>query len=139
MSYNVLIVDDSATMRTLIRKVLTMSGFDIGECFEGTNGREALDIVAREWVDLILSDLHMPEMGGLALVEALKQNPLWHTIPVVLITTETREPVLLPLLKHGIKGYISKPFRPEEIRQTLTGILEETCAPADAAIEGCDF
>ncbi len=139
MSYNVLIVDDSATMRALIRKVLIMSGFDIGECFEGANGREALDIVEQEWIDLVLSDLHMPVMGGLALVNALKRNSLWGTIPVVLITTETREQVLLPLLKQGIKGYIRKPFRPEEIRQTLTGILEEPRAPHDPAIEGCDF
>jgi two-component system, chemotaxis family, chemotaxis protein CheY len=139
MSYNVLIVDDSSTMRTLIRKVLNMSGFDVGECFEGANGREALDIVEREWIDLILSDLHMPVMGGSALVAALHDHPLWRTIPVVLVTTETREALLLPLLKQGVKGYISKPFRPEEIRQTLTGILEESRATDDPATEGCDF
>ena len=99
MAYNVLIVDDSATMRALVRKVLKISGLDLGECFEGANGRGSLGNFKKNWVDLVLSDLHMPEMDGAALVKALRQNNLWQTIPVVLITTEGRQESWRPFSK----------------------------------------
>ncbi len=138
MAYNVLIVDDSATMRALLRKILTISGFDVGSYYEGANGREALDILEQNWVDIILSDLHMPEMDGAALVQALQKHQLWRNIPVVLITTEGR-PEVISFLKHGIQGYIKKPFKPETIRAKLSEILGEASKPHVAELEGCDF
>ncbi len=139
MAYNVLIVDDSATMRALVRKVLNISGLDLGECFEGANGREALEILEHHWIDLILSDLHMPEMDGAALVKALRKHQLWQTIPVVLITTEGRQEVLAPFFQCGIQGYIRKPFRPEDIKEKLQTILGEAWVPHVRELEGCDF
>ncbi len=139
MAYNVLIVDDSATMRALIRKVLMISGFDIGECYECGNGREALDILENSWVDIILSDIHMPEMDGVAMVKELKKHQMWRHIPVVLITTEARPDVIQPFLNLGVQDYIQKPFRPETIRQKLTGILGEARTTDASEIESCDF
>ena len=139
MAYNVLIVDDSATMRALIRKVLVISGFDIGEYYEGANGHEALGILEHNWVDIILSDIHMPGMDGAALVEALKDHKLWRNIPVVLITTESRPEVITPFLNLGVQDYIQKPFRPETIRNKLTGILGEAQTPDVIESESCDF
>lgn len=139
MAYNVLIVDDSATMRTLVRKVLNISGLELGECFEGANGREALEILEQNWVDLVLSDLHMPEMDGKAFVKALRQNHMWQTIPVVLITTEGRQEVLAPFFEYGIQGYIRKPFQPEDIKEKLQNILGEAWMPHARELEGCDF
>ena len=139
MAYNVLIVDDSTTMRALIRKVLHMSGFNIGEYHEGGNGQEALAILQGHWIDVILTDLHMPEMSGPELVAALKNNPFLQGIPVVLITTEARPEVLGPLVDQGISGYIKKPFHPEEIKQKLKLIMGEAGGPDDRTLEGCDF
>jgi len=139
MAYNVLIVDDSATMRALIRKVLVISGFDIGEYFEGANGKEALGILEKNWVDIILSDLHMPEMDGAALVEVLKKHQLWRNIPIVLITTESRPEVIKVFLNLGVQDYIKKPFHPETIRKKLTGILGEAQTPDASGTETCDF
>ncbi len=139
MAYNVLIVDDSATMRALVRKVLTISGLELGICFEGANGREALEILKQNWVDLVLSDLHMPEMDGAALVKALRQNQLWQSIPVVLITTEGRREVLEVFFQQGVQGYIHKPFRPEDIKEKLQDILGEAWVPHARELEGCDF
>jgi two-component system, chemotaxis family, chemotaxis protein CheY len=139
MAYNVLIVDDSATMRALIRKVLAISGFEVGGCFEGANGREALEILRDNWVDLILSDLHMPEMDGAAFLKVLRDHKLWRSIPVVLITTESRQDVLNPILEQGVQGYINKPFRPETVRQHLVNILGEAAAPNVRELEGCNF
>jgi two-component system chemotaxis response regulator CheY len=139
MAYNVLIVDDSATMRALIRKVLTISGFDIGTFFEGANGREALNILEANWADIILCDLHMPEMDGAAFLQILRTHNLWRSIPVVLITTESRQDVLNPLLQKWAQGYIKKPFRPETIRKYLVNILGEAAGPDARELEGCDF
>jgi two-component system chemotaxis response regulator CheY len=139
MAYNVLIVDDSATMRALIRKVLVISGFDVGEYFEGGNGREALDILEHNWVDIILSDLHMPEMDGAGLVQELKKHEMWRHIPVVLITTEARPEVISPFMNLGVQDYIQKPFRPETIRQKLAGLLGEGRKTDASEIESCDF
>ena len=63
MPYNILIVDDSGSMRKVIKKVLRLSGFKMGDCLEAGNGREALDVLEDNWVDLILSDIHMPGDG----------------------------------------------------------------------------
>ena len=139
MAYNVLIVDDSATMRALIRKVLVISGFDIGEYYEGANGQEALGVLEHNWVDVILSDINMPGMDGTVLVKTLKDHKLWRNIPVVLITTESRPEVINPFLNLGVQDYIQKPFRPETIRKKLTGILGEAHKPDASETESCDF
>ncbi|MBM4341459.1 MAG: response regulator [Deltaproteobacteria bacterium] len=126
MAYNVLIVDDSQTMRKVIRKTVSISGFEIGDCWEAGNGREALDILHSCWVDLILADLNMPVMNGLEMLRELKKGELHRHIPVILITTEGSEKRLEEAYALGIKGYIQKPFYPETIRDVLTRIMEET-------------
>ncbi len=139
MAYNVLIVDDSSTMRALVRKILNISGLEVGECFEGANGQEALEILQHHWIDLILADLHMPIMDGFMLIKTLRQNQMWKTIPVVLITTEGRQELLAPCLREGVQGYIRKPFHPEDIRQKLQTILGEAWVPHVRELEGRDF
>jgi two-component system, chemotaxis family, chemotaxis protein CheY len=126
MAYNVLIVDDSNTMRKVILKALTLSGFSLGDCLEAENGKEALMVLDSHWVDLILTDLNMPVMNGWELVHRLKDNPTYTEIPVVLITTEGSETRLRELFELGIKDYIQKPFHPETLRDVLTRILEKS-------------
>jgi two-component system, chemotaxis family, chemotaxis protein CheY len=124
MAYNILIVDDSETMRKVILKALTLSGFDLGICLEAGNGEEALKVLNDQWIDLILTDLNMPVMNGLDLVRNLKASPSLQGIPVVLITTEGSETRLQELFELGIKDYIQKPFHPETLRDVLTRVLE---------------
>ena len=100
---------------------------------------EALGVLEHNWVDIILSDLHMPEMDGTALVQALKKHQMWRNIPVVLITTEARPEVIKPFMNLGVQDYIQKPFRPETIRRKLTGILGEAHTPDASETESCDF
>ncbi len=123
MPYNVLIVDDSKSMRQVIRKVLGLSGFMVGDCLEASNGQEALDLLEHNWVDLILSDVHKPVMDGFGLLRALRENQEWHDTPVVLITTESNEDRIQEAMSLGAKGYIRKPFRAESIRMHLNQIL----------------
>ena len=88
MAYNVLIVDDSTPMRAVIKKVIKASGFNLGHILEASNGREALELLEQEWMDLVLTDYNMPEMDGLELLDEMKKNESFMSIPVVMITTE---------------------------------------------------
>jgi two-component system, chemotaxis family, chemotaxis protein CheY len=124
MAYNILIVDDSETMRKVILKALTLSGFDLGLCLQAGNGEEALKALNDQWIDLILTDLNMPVMNGLELVRNLKASQSLQGIPVVLITTEGSETRLQELFQLGVKDYIQKPFHPETLRDVLTRVLE---------------
>jgi len=126
MAYNVLIVDDSTPMRAVIKKVVKASGFNLGDIFEASNGREALDLLEREWLDLVLTDYNMPEMNGLELLGEMKKNESFMSIPVVVITTEGSKKRVKEFLDKGAMAYIKKPFSPEEIKQKLNRIMGET-------------
>jgi two-component system chemotaxis response regulator CheY len=140
MSYNILIVDDSKTMRQVIKKALSLSGFKVGECLEAGNGREALEVLSTAWVDLILSDIHMPEMDGFGLLQALKEHETWQDLPVVMITTEANEQRLQEAMALGARGYIRKPFTPENIRSFLSQVMgDKDYGSTLDNDEGCDF
>lgn len=95
----------------------------------------------KEWVDIILTDRHMPEMNGMALMEALQGQATLSTTPVVIVTTEGREEQLDALLGLGARACIKKPFRPEEIRKTMMEVLgmDEASMEDRQDLEGCDF
>jgi len=140
MSYNVLIVDDSKSMRRVIRKTLEISGFQIGEYMEAANGREALELLEDNWIDLILSDIHMPVMDGFGFLRALKEKSANMDIPVIFITTEANEDRLNELMELGASGYIRKPFRPEAVSAFLGRIMGETDDHTMGTnSKGCDF
>ena len=128
MAYNILIVDDSQTMRKVILKAVALSGFDLGECWEAGDGREAIEILANHWVDLILTDLHMPGMNGLEMLKEIQKDEIHRQVPIVLITTEGSEKRIQEALSLGVKGYLQKPFHPEAVRDILTRIMEKADA-----------
>ena len=144
MAYNILVVDDSMSMRAIIKKVIAMSGFDVGEIAEAGNGLEALAKLDDFWADVILTDIHMPEMDGIKLLEKIKNDPVMASMPVVMITTESRDEVVSGALAMGAAGYIKKPFRPEDIKALLVEILgggeEDAVAGEDQSeSDDCDF
>ncbi len=142
MAFNVLIVDDSAPMRSVIKKTLKMSGFNLGELFEASNGIEALEVLRDNWLDLVLTDYNMPEMDGLQLIEEMKKDDLLSAIPIVVITTEGSKEKIRTFLEKGASDCIQKPFTPEVIKKRLNHILgepEDECAAIDECDEGLDF
>lgn len=141
MAFNILIVDDSASTRIVIKKILGISGIDVGQVFDAGNGREALAVLEREWVDVILTDVHMPEMDGFELLKALKDRSSASSAPVVVVTTEGREDRIGEFLSLGARACIRKPFKPEQIKKTLMQVLgTDDGAPAGPdAFDGCDF
>ena len=123
MSFNVMIVDDSGAMRSVIKKVITLSGFKMSLCMEAGNGREALERLQGNWVDVIISDINMPEMGGLELLQALSQDALYRNIPVIIVSTEGSRERIKEAFDKGAKGFIKKPFLPEDIRSVLHEVI----------------
>ncbi len=143
MSFNILVVDDSRAMRAVIKKIVTMSGFKMDKCLEAGNGREALETLADQWVDVIISDINMPEMNGLELLKCLKADDCYREIPVIMISTDGSTERMRESLVSGARGFIKKPFFPEDLRNTLyevIGVGADGRYPEDTpAADGFDF
>ncbi len=119
MAFSVLIVDDSPAMRTFVKRVLFLSGFEMSRCVEAGNGQEALETLNHERVDIILTDINMPVMNGQEfLCNIAAQKPL-RSIPVLVVSTDRTESRLREMIALGARGYVAKPFRPEELRAEL--------------------
>lgn len=128
MGYNILIVDDSKTIRAILSKTLRLTGVPISEIFEAGNGQEALECLHGRWIDLILTDLNMPVMTGIELIEAMIVDDLLKNIPVVVISTDGSTTRIEELKAKGVREYIQKPFTPEDVRaiiETLLGAIHE--------------
>lgn len=123
MSFNVLIVDDSNAMRAVIKKIIAMSGFKMDECWEAGSGKEALETLSHAWVDVIISDINMPEMNGLELVGRLKRDELYKEIPVIMVSTEGSAERMREAFVRGAQGFIKKPFLPEDLRKALYEVI----------------
>lgn len=131
MAYNILVVDDSKTIRSIIIKTLRLTALEIGEIIEAANGREALDCLENNWVDLVLSDLNMPVMSGVEMVNSMAENGLLKDIPVVVISTDGSATRIEELKEKGIREYIRKPFTPESIGKIIDKVLGVIDADTD--------
>ena len=118
-----LIVDDSLTMRSVIKKTVQMSGFEAEKYLEAGSGAEAIEVLKEQKVDLVLSDINMPQMSGIEMLKKVKADPKTASIPVVMISTEGSEERILEAVKSGASGYLKKPFQPEEIRVLMEKAL----------------
>ncbi len=123
MAYNILIVDDMSIMRQVMKMTVQISGVDLGDMFDAGNGIEALKQVREHWIDLIITDLNMPEMGGIELIENLKKDEVLGSIPIIVVSIEGRDSIVNQALELGAYTYITKPFRPEVIKNHILKAL----------------
>ena len=126
MALNILVVDDSAVMRKMIIKTMGMCGLPIGEIKQAANGREGLEELDKNWIDIVILDINMPVMNGEEMIDEMQQDPEIKDIPVVVISTEGSSTRIDRLKERGAM-FIQKPFTPEIIRDTIyevTGIGE---------------
>ncbi len=122
MGYKVLIVDDSTTMRKIVMRSLRQAGISVAEVKEAGDGVQGMEALKQGEVDLILSDVNMPNMNGLEFVEKVRQE-LGDKPPIVMITTEGGEDFIAQALSKGANGYIKKPFTPEKIQEVVGPFL----------------
>ncbi len=119
----VLIVDDSSVMRKIVERALRQAGLNLTRVIEAGNGREGLEILGRERVQLIVSDINMPNMDGLEFARQVQSQGLAQGAPVVMITTESGEEHVREALTAGAQGYIRKPFTPDQVRERVLPLL----------------
>lgn len=119
-----LIVDDSSVMRKIIERSLRQAGIELAQVLEAGNGREAMSLLSGNQVDLILSDINMPVMDGLEFVRELQTAGSAPGVPIIMITTEGSEGSVVQALTYGVKGYIRKPFTPDQVKAHVVPVLE---------------
>lgn len=119
-----LIIDDSSVMRKIVERSLRQAGLELSEVKEAGNGAEALAVLANSSVELILCDINMPVMDGLEFVQKLKSVESAKGVPVVMITTEGGESHVVQALSAGARGYIRKPFTPDQVKEHVLPLVE---------------
>ena len=124
MALNILIVDDSAVMRDIIKKTLSMTDVPIGTIYEAENGEEGLKRIEEEWIDLALVDIHMPVMTGEEMIKRLRENPETEDMAVIVVSSESDTARIELIEKEGAK-FIHKPFTPESLSSTVANMLGE--------------
>jgi two-component system chemotaxis response regulator CheY len=120
MAKKVLAVDDSLTIRQLIRMTLTRAGYEVVEAEDGAKG---LQKASAEVFDLVLSDINMPEMTGIEMLRGLRKLAQYKFTPIVLVTTESQPEKKQEGKAAGATGWIVKPFEPEQLLAVVTKVL----------------
>ena len=116
-----LILDDSSVMRKIVARALRLAGIDPLTVYEAESGTEALDLLARTPVDLIVSDIDIPSTDGL---EFLRQVQARHPgIPVVVVTTESSAAYVKEAIRAGVQAYLRKPFTADQIKDRVLPLL----------------
>lgn len=118
-----LIVDDSAVMRKIVERCLRQAGIELEKVLEAGNGAEALGVLRDNPVDLILCDINMPVMDGLEFVRQVGTVESAKGVPIVMITSEGSESHVVQSLSAGARGYIRKPFTPDQVKEHVLPVL----------------
>jgi len=118
-----LIVDDSSVMRKIVERSLRQAGVELEKVVEASNGAEALAVLNDNAVDLILCDINMPVMDGREFVKQIAGVENAKGVPVVMITTEGSESHVVQALSAGARGYIRKPFTPDQVKEHVLPLL----------------
>ena len=121
----ILIVEDSATMRTLITSVFESFDSPV-KISEASSGFEALRQLPRETYDLIVTDVNMPDINGLELVSFVKSNPAYRSIPLIIVSTERSDRDRDKGLELGANAYLVKPFEPDELKEIALDLLSHS-------------
>ena len=120
MSKTVMIVDDSASVRQVVSIALKGAGYDV---IEGSDGKDALAKLTGQKVHLIISDVNMPNMGGIDFVKALKGLPAYKFTPVIMLTTEAGEAKKSEGQSAGAKAWVVKPFQPAQMLTAVSKLI----------------
>jgi two-component system chemotaxis response regulator CheY len=120
VSKQILIVDDSASLRQVVSIALKNAGYDV---IEAEDGSRALDLLDGKKIHLVICDVNMPVMDGITFVKKVKQMPNYRFLPVIMLTTESRENRKLEGQEAGAKAWVVKPFKPEQMLEAVSKLI----------------
>lgn len=126
MAVNILVVDDSAVMRSMIKRTIINSGVEVSEIYEAANGQEGLDVLEDNWLDILFIDVNMPVMDGMEMLDRVRKNPDTCDIPILIVSTESNHE-RIEIIQKKNAGFVHKPFTPEILRERILealGVLE---------------
>ena len=121
MSKNILVVDDSETVRQVLQLTLSNAGFNVIEAIDGVDALEK--IAGAESVEMVITDLNMPNIDGLELIKEIRQEGSHRFTPIVMLTTESSEEKKQAGREAGASGWIVKPFKPEQLLKVVKMVL----------------
>lgn len=125
----VLIVDDFSTMRRIIKNLLSDLGFN--NSVEAEDGHSALAVLRQDdAVELVVTDWNMPGMSGIELLRAIRADPQFRTLPVLMVTAEAKREQIIEAAQAGVNGYIIKPFTAQTLEEKLGKVFERLGAGA---------
>lgn len=120
MGHKVLIVDDNTDLRVILRRFLERNGFSVREA---ANGRRAMEQLKAERPDVMLLDIMMPEMGGLEALQAIRRDPEFADLPVIMVTAKQEDADVLAGYDHGADYYVTKPYTNEQLLHSIGVVL----------------
>ncbi len=121
---SILIVDDSAVTRTMIKRTIGMTGLEVGRIHEAADGKAALELMRSHPMDLVLADLNMPVMDGSEMIHQMSGDDALKKIPVVVISAQPDQTKVARLKEQGVVGYLAKPFTPEGLRDLICPVVK---------------
>jgi len=120
MAKNILTVDDSASMRSMIKMVLSTAGYNVIEAEDGAKGLTAAKVEA---FDMVITDLNMPVMDGMVLIRELRKLPAYKGVPILFLTTESDPSKRFEAKGAGATGWITKPFQPKDLLAVMKKVI----------------
>ena len=121
LGMKVLVVDDFATMRRIVKNVLKQIGFT--KIIEADDGSTALTVLKKEKVDLIISDWNMPKVTGLDLLKAVRSDASMKDMPFLMVTAEAQKDNVIQAVQAGVSNYVVKPFTAESLKEKLEKVF----------------
>ncbi|MCP4472823.1 MAG: response regulator [Gammaproteobacteria bacterium] len=120
MSKTILIVDDSSSVRTVVKAALMGAGYSV---IEGVDGKDGISKLSGQKIHLIISDVNMPNMNGIEMVKEIKQMPDYKFTPICMLTTESEESKMAEGKAAGAKAWIVKPFQPPKLLDAVSKLV----------------
>lgn len=120
MAKKILIVDDSESIRDVVNYTLETSGHEV---LVGVDGQDAMQHLNGQHIDLVITDLYMPNMNGISLIKEIRKNESYKRTPVLFLTTESQQEMKLEAKSAGATGWIIKPFIPENLIAVINKVL----------------
>lgn len=121
MAKNIITVDDSASVRQMVSFTLKGAGYEVMEACDGKDALAKLSGSSK--ADMVITDLNMPNMNGIELIKALRANPAYKFVPIVLLTTESQDSKKQEGKAAGATGWIVKPFKPDQLLSVIKKVL----------------
>ena len=124
LKVNVLVVEDCSVMRYMIKRTLALCKIQLGSVLEASNGREGLELLKNNKVDLLILDMNMPVMDGMEMLQTIHAKNGIYNSPVLIVSTESNSKRVKSIASLG-SGYVHKPFSPEALKEEILRVINE--------------